>query len=143
MMKFIKENLNTVAKVLFVLLLLTFAVYGYVKNDDIERDKMYTIATVNRVRVNANIGESVYYTYSIGDSLFFGKDNFYVNEYDFTLQNIIGVRLMMKFEKSDPQNSKLLPNIQVDNKVNAPIMGWKSIVGGEEGRRVIYSSKQN
>ena len=138
-MKFIKDNLNTIGKVLFVLLLLTFAIYGYVKNNDIDRDKMYTIATINRVRVNSNIGESVYYTYYVGDSLFFGKDNFYVDVYNFTLQNIIGVRLMMKFEKSDPQNGRLLPNIRIGNKVNAPIMGWKTIIGGEEGRRVIYN----
>jgi len=140
-MKIIKDNLNIIAKVLFVLLLLTFAIYGYVKNNDIERNKMYTIATVNRVRVNANIGESVYYTYSIGDSLFFGKDNFYVNIYGFTLQNIIGERIMMKFEKSNPQNSKLLPNIRIDNKVIVPLMGWKTIIGGEEGRRVIYNKE--
>ena len=102
---------------------------------------MYTIATVNRVSVNSNMGESVYYTYKIGDSLFFGKDNVYVKEYDFTLQNIIGERLMMKFEKSDPQNGRLLPNIRFSNKVNAPLMGWKTIAGGEEGRRVIYNKE--
>ena len=140
-MDYLKNHINTIGKILFVLLLLSLSIYGFLKEDGIESDKMYTIATVNRVRVNSNIGESVYYTYKIGDSLFFGKDNVYVKESGFTLQNIIGERLMMKFEKSDPQNARLLPNIRIDNKVKVPIMGWKTIVGGEVGRQVINNKK--
>ncbi|OYT10367.1 MAG: hypothetical protein B6I18_09495 [Bacteroidetes bacterium 4572_112] len=140
-MDYLKNHINTIGKILFVLLLLSLSIYGFLKEDGIESGKMYTVATVNRVRVNSNMGESVYYTYKVGDSLFFGKDNVYVNEYDFTLQNIIGERLMMKFEKSDPQNGRLIPNIRIGNKVKVPIMGWKSIIGGEEGRRVINNIK--
>ena len=138
-MNYFKNHINTIGKILFVLLLLSLSIYGFLKEDGIESDKMYTVATVNRVRVNSNMGESVYFTYKIGDSLFFGKDNVYVKESGFTLQNIIGERLMMKFEKSNLQNSKLLPNIRIDNKVKVPIRGWKTIIGGEEGRRVIYN----
>ena len=136
-MKYIKDNLNAIGKVLFVLLLLSFAIYGYLKNNDIESDKMYTIATVNRVRVNSNIGESVYYTYFVDDSLYIAKDNFHVDVYNFTIQNIVGKRFMLKFQKTNPQNSRLLPNIRIGYEVKAPKLGWETIEGGEEGRKVI------
>jgi len=137
-MEFIRKNISLIGKVLFVIIVLYVLVSELQKSNDIQGDKMYTIATVNRVSVNANNGESVYYTYFIGDSLFVAKDIVYIKEYDFTLQNIIGVRLLMKFEKSEPHNSKLIPNIRIGNNVKAPIMGLKTIIGGEEGRRVIY-----
>ncbi|MCK5847048.1 MAG: hypothetical protein KAG84_06400 [Bacteroidales bacterium] len=136
-MEFVKKYIKIIGVVVFVIIMLAVFLNGYLTNRKLENDKMYTVATVLRISVNSSIGESVHYIYSVNDSIFYASDNFYVNEYGFTLQNIIKTRIVVKYQKSDPQNSKLLPNIRIGDKVKAPNGGWASIPVQEDKRCVL------
>ncbi len=136
-MSFIKRNINLIGKILFVLLILSMYFYSSIDDNKLEKEKMYSIAVVQKVRVNANIGESVYYVYFVNDSVYYSEDNFYVDVYNFTLQNIIGTKILVKFQESDPQNSKLLPNIRIGDSVKTPNSGWPTIPVEEDKRCIL------
>ncbi len=136
-MSFIKRNINLIGKILFVLLILSMYFYSSIDDNKLEKEKMYSIAVIQKVRVNANIGESVYYVYFVNDSVYYSEDKFYVDVYNFTLQNIIGAKILVKFQESDPQNSKLLPNIRIADSVKTPNSGWSTIPVEEDKRCIL------